>query len=205
MSTAPVFLVDDDPFQLLYLGEILRSAGYFVEGFVEPAALLSRLTPRDRGCIVLDWQMPGLNGLELHKTLSARQVQLPVIFVSGSADIPIAVAAMRQGAVHFLTKPVAPAALLEMVAHSMQKDAVAAAERAARTQARMRWLALSPREQDVCRLCTRGLLIKQISAALNLSESTVQAHRARALAKLCVEGVVELVRVLDLVGDEPAN
>ena len=199
MTSARVFLLDDDPVQLVFIGGVLRSARYVIETFAQPDALLARISPKDRGCMVLDWKMPGQNGLQLHAVLLGRGVLLPVIFASGSADIPVAVEAMRQGAVHFLTKPVDAAALLEMVAHAMQKDAAAAADRTMRTELRLKWATLALREQDVCRLCAQGMLIKQVGAALGLTDSTVQAHRSKALAKLGVANVADLIKLLTLL------
>lgn len=196
-----VFLVDDDPFQLHYLGGILRTAGHPVEAFDRPEALLARLSTEDRGCVVLDLQMPGLDGLALQRAFLERGIRLPLIFVSGQADVPAAVAAMKQGAVDFLSKPVDPEALRAVAARAIERDAAAAAERAACEQARAHWAELSPRERDVCRLLARGLLNKQIAAELHIAESTVQAHRGRALQKLQVSTAAALIRIMDQVGE----
>jgi FixJ family two-component response regulator len=204
MIRAPssVFLVDDDPVQVLFLGAILRTAGHRVEAFEQPEALLSRLTMRDRGCVVLDLEMPGLNGLELQRALFERDIAMPLIFVSGRADVPAAVAAMKQGAVDFLSKPVDPGELCAAVTRALQKDAEIAAEGAVCDQARTRWAGLSPRERDVCRLFARGMLNKQIAAALGTVESTVQVQRARALQKLQVGSLAEVARLISQAGDE---
>lgn len=196
-----VFVVDDSPTHLLILEGILRAAGYTVEAFDRPEALLARLSPASRGCVVMDLQMPGLDGLALQKAFSDRGVLLPVIFVSGSAGVPEAVLAMKQGAVDFLTKPVDPAALAALVASAMAKDAAAREDRAAEERARASWAELSARERDVCRLSARGLMIKQIAAELGVTESTAQAHRARGMAKLSVGKVVDLIEVLRLAGE----
>jgi FixJ family two-component response regulator len=184
-----VYLVDDDPFQLHYLGGILRTAGHEVEVFERGEVLLARLTPMDRGCIVLDLQMPGLDGLASQRGLGERGVTLPMVFVSGQADVPAAVSAMKGGALDFLSKPVAPAELRAVVARALSRDE-------ARADGLSRWASLSARERDVCRLWAAGLLIKQIAAELSVSESTVQAHRARALQKLRLGTVAELIRVM---------
>lgn len=198
---ARVFLVDDDPFQLHFLGGILRAAGHAVETFDRPEALLARLSPAERGCVVLDLQMPGLDGLALQRALLESEVRLPLIFVSGQADVPAAVAAMKQGAVDFLAKPVDPDTLRTACTRAIERDAEAAVEQAARDAARTHWAALSPRERDVCRLFARGLLNKQIAAELNITESTVQAHRGRALQKLQVSTAAELIRLMAQAGD----
>ena len=167
-----------------------------MEAFEQPEALLERLSASDRGCVVLDLQMPGLNGLELQKALGERGVTMPLIFVSGRADVPSAVAAMKRGAVDFLSKPIDPEELLAVVARALQKDAEGTAARAARELALARWAALSQREQEVCRLCARGLLNKQIATEIGTVESTVQAQRARALKKLQISSNAELVYLL---------
>ena len=197
-----VFLVDDDAVQLLFLGAILRTAGHRVEVFEQPEALLARLSGRDRGCVVLDLQMPGLNGLELQRALFERGVAMPLLFVSGRADVPAAVAAMKQGAVDFLSKPVEPKELCAVVARALRKDTEIAAERSAIDLARSRWAGLSTRERDVCRLFARGLLNKQIAASLGTLEGTVQVQRARALQKLQVSSQAEVMRLMVRAGDE---
>lgn len=203
MTAGPrVFLVDDDPFQLHLLGGILRTAGHAVEAFEQPEALLRRLSAADRGCVVLDLQMPVLDGLALQRVFRDRAIQLPLIFVSGQADVPAAVAAMKGGAVDFLSKPVEPEALRAASARAIARDAAASAERSTRDRARERWAALSPRERDVCRLLARGLLNKQIAAELAITESTVQVHRSRALQKLQASSPAELVRLIAQLGDE---
>lgn len=201
-GAARVFIVDDDPLHLLILDGILRAAGYTTELFEQPEALLTRVNPQEHGCIVMDLQMPGYSGLELQKVLADRGVNLPVVFVSGSADIPDAVAAMKQGALDFLTKPVQPAALLAMVAQAVKQDAHNAVERAERTRARARWENLSARERDVCLLFAKGLVVKQIAAALGIHESTAHSHRVRGMQKLAMETVAELIELLRLA-DEP--
>ena len=119
---ASIFVVDDDATLLYMLSSTLRTAGYRVEAFEHPHALLARLSPADRGVLVLDLQMPGLSGLELQSALHERGVSMPMIFVSGRADIPAAVAAMKQGAVDFLVKPIVADELLAVVARAVQRD-----------------------------------------------------------------------------------
>lgn len=206
MSLEPghVFVVDDDSvmlLMLLMLGGILRAAGHRAETFSHAEALLERLSDGDRGCVVVDLRMPGLNGLELQQALLGRGVLLPLIFVSGRADVPAAVAAMKGGAVDFLSKPVEPATLCAAVERALRTDAALTATRAACERARARWAELSTREREVCRLFANGLADKQIGAVLGTAPSTVQAQRARALQKLKVGSGAELVRLLALTGD----
>ncbi len=196
-----VFIVDDDAVTLLMLGGILRAAGNRVETFSQPEALLERLSGDDRGCVVVDLRMPGVNGLELQQALVARGVLLPLIFVSGRADVPAAVAAMKGGAVDFLSKPVEPGELCATVERALRTDAAFTAKRAACQRAMACWAELSPREREVCRLFARGLADKQIGAALGTAVSTVQAQRTRALQKLKIGSGAELVRLLALAGE----
>jgi FixJ family two-component response regulator len=201
-ESATVFIVDDDPVQLMYLSGILRKARHRIEAFERPDALLARVSQHDRGCAVLDLQMPGLNGLELQRALFQQGVMMPLLFVSGSAAVPEAVAAMKQGAVDFLSKPVDPGELCGVVARALLKDAELAPERAARDNARSRWAELSPREREVCRLYARGLLNKQIAATLGSVESTVQLQRSRALQKLQESSSSGVARLIAQAGDE---
>lgn len=196
---ASIFVVDDDATLLYMLSSILRTAGYTVEAFEHPHALLARLSPADRGVLVLDLKMPGLSGLELQSALHERGVSMPTIFVSGRADIPAAVAAMKQGAVDFLVKPIVANELLAVVARAVQRDTELAEKRGTERLSTENWATLSGREQEVCRLAAQGLIIKQIAANLGTSESTVQLQRARAWKKLGIDSTVELVRIVALV------
>jgi FixJ family two-component response regulator len=200
-GSARVFLVDDDPFQLVFLTGILSTAGHQVEAFARPEALFALLSASDRGCVVLDLRMPVLSGLELQAGLLARGVLLPLIFVSGSADVPAVVSAMKHGALDFLAKPVVPAELRAVVAGALRRDEETARERAVCARARDLWAALSERERHVCRLFARGLLNKQIAAEMGSNMSTVQAQRMRALQKLRVSAPADLARLMTQAGD----
>lgn len=202
-SSIRIFVVDDDPVYLVIIEEILRSEGYAIEAFERSEALLDRVNPNDRGCVVMDLQMPGLNGLELQRALAERGVYLPVVFVSGSADIPDAVLAMKQGAVDFLKKPVEPTALRAMVAQAIQQDTAAAAVRAARARARANLEALSPREREACRWFAKGYGVKQIAAELGVNDSTAHTHRERGMQKLKLQTVAELIELFRLADEHP--
>jgi FixJ family two-component response regulator len=196
-----VFLVDDEPIMLVLWGGMLRAAGYRIEAFEQPEALLKRLSPTDRGCVVVDLRMPGLNGLELQRALLAQGVTLPLIFVSGSADVPSAVTAMKGGAIDFLAKPVTAPELCAAVDRAMEQDREFSRERAERARTRALWSALTPREQDVCRLLTKGFGDKQIAAELGTATTTVQAQRTRAMQKLQASSVAEVIQLMAKVGD----
>lgn len=202
MTQPHVFLVDDEAFMLFTMGGTLRAGGYVVETFERPEALLARLSPADHGCVVLDLKMPGLNGLELQRALAERGITLPLIFVSGHADVPAAVAAMKRGAVDFLSKPVDPQELLAVVARALRKAAELAAAHSGRVQAQARWAELSRREQDVCRHSAKGLITKQIAATLGTGCSTVQSQRASAFKRLGISSTTELVLLLAQVAED---
>lgn len=196
MNTGTVFIVDDELTTLHALEEALRTEGRVVEGFLDAAALLARLTPEDHGCVLLDLRLPGLNGLELQAALAGRGLSLPIIFVSGHAEIPAVVSAMQRGALDFLPKPIDLDRLEAAVDRALRLDAQRVAEQAELERLRGRWAALTQRERDVCRLSARGLLTKQIAAELGTAQSTVQVQRASAWRKLQIDSPAELVRLL---------
>lgn len=194
---ATVFVVDDDLFMRRFLQKVLSLAGHAVETFERGEPLLSRVTAADRGCVILDLKLPGLDGLELQRALHERGSPLPAVFVSSHARVPEAVAAMKQGAIDFLTKPVNPTELVQVVNDALRVDAKAAAEREAREHARARWELLTPREREACLLVKTGLLDKQVAAELGVSVATAQARRSAAFKRLRIGSLVELIRLLD--------
>lgn len=197
-----VFVVDDDPVLLFVMRGVLLEAGHRVETFDEPEALVARLTARDRGCAVLDLRMPALSGLEVQQALTARGVRLPLIFVSGRADVAAVVAAIKGGAVDFLAKPIEPRELRAVVVRALQRDAEIAEQSAAREREQTRWEALSPREREVCRRFSKGMSDKQIAAALGTAAVTVQAQRASALRKLRRDSAIDVAHLLAQIGEE---
>lgn len=198
---ATIFVADDDALVLFFVRGVLRTAGYRVEVFEQPERIVARLSASDRGCVVLDLLMPALSGLDVQRMLLERGVPLPLIFMSGHADVPAAVAAMKRGAIDFLTKPIAPDELLRVVGRALRRDAEAAARREARRQARARWQLLSARERSVCRLVEKGLVDKQVAAELGIALATAHAQRTAAFKKLGIGLVVELIRLLDLLDE----
>lgn len=198
MTSRPsrVFVVDDEPMILRALAKLLRMSGYVVETFDRPQAFLAHLDAGDRGCALVDLQMPGLSGLELQKELEKRGLRVPLIFMSGHADVPEAVAAMKQGAVDFLTKPFETNEMIAAVERALALEEETASQRALGDQLRARWAELPAREQQVSRMIARGLLNKQIAAELGTAEGTVQTQRAAAMKRLGVGSVAELVRLL---------
>ncbi|HEU4729372.1 MAG TPA: response regulator [Kofleriaceae bacterium] len=194
---AKVVLVDDDPLFLNALSRVLRFAGYDVEAFADPQQVLGRAPDDSPCCMVLDLRMPELDGLALMDALVAARVHPHIVFLTGHGDVPTAMTAMKRGAVDFLTKPVNTQDLLDAVACAVTRDAEARATRAALHGAQALLTRLTPREREVCELVAQGKLNKEIASELGPAEKTVKVHRGRALKKLHVSSVAELVRLLD--------
>lgn len=189
-----VFVVDDDPSLRKSLCRLLSSVGYEAETFASALDFLEREACTDPCCLVLDVQMPGPSGIELQARLAAAGRHASIVFLTGHADVPMSVAAMKAGAVDLLTKPVDEKDLLDAVERALARDAIRA--RAAR---------LTPREHEVFERVVNGLLNKQIAAELELSEKTVKVHRARVMRKMQAGSVAELVRMADRVGMSAAG
>ena len=190
-----VYLVDDDAAVLRYAGATLKAAGYEVRAFADGADFLAACTSEMRGCIVLDLQLPDSNGDALQRELRRRGVSCPILFLSGQGDISTVVAAMKEGAVDFIEKPVAGPELVDRVSKAIERDDSAIACRTVRQSAIRRWRDLSPREQEVCTLVSDGEPNKRVASALGISERTVEVHRARGMTKLAVGSLAELVRL----------
>jgi RNA polymerase sigma factor (sigma-70 family) len=195
-----VFVIDDETSVRKAVARLLTSAGHRVETFDSARDFLLRPHYDGPGCLVLDVQMPGQNGLELQEALLKARYSLPIIFVSGRSDIPISVKAMKAGAMDFLTKPFDDTALLEAVRLSLAKDRQARASRAAVQDIEQRLQTLTVREREVLSLVVAGRLNKQIAYELGISEKTVKVHRARVMEKMCADSVAELVRLAGRVG-----
>jgi FixJ family two-component response regulator len=200
-SLAPiVFLVDDEPAVLKGLSRLMRSAGLAVETFLSSQDFLKQYLPHTPGCLVLDVAMPGLNGLELQKTLAAKGSAMPIIFLTGHGDIPMSVQAMKRGAVDFLTKPVNDTDLLEAVRAAIEKDRVTRRARAEIAEIQQRLATLTPREHEVLEHVLSGQLNKQTAADLGIGEKTIKVHRARMMEKMKVHSVADLVRLAEKAG-----
>lgn len=190
-----VFVVDDDPSVRKALSRLLSSVGLKVQMFESAEAFLAhtRASPPASGCLVLDVQMPGLNGLELQKELGGEARSLPIIFITGHGDIPMSVRAMKQGAVDFLAKPFDGQALLDAIGVALRKDLEQRQRCAEIAEIRKRELTLTAREHDVMARVITGALNKQIAADLGIEEGTIKVHRGRVMAKMGVQSVAELV------------
>ncbi len=192
MSSATVFLVDDDPSFLLAQSRMLRIAGIPVCTFHAAKLLLDCIAPDDRGCIVTDLFMPGMNGLELQSHLSQVGVVLPIVFLTGRPDIPSTVHAMRDGAVDFLEKSAPCEVLLEAIRNALASDRDAHEARQYAAELRRRFARLTPREDEVLRYVLGGSMNKQIAARLGIHERTVKLHRTAITMKLGVRSAAQI-------------
>lgn len=199
-ETATVFLVDDDASVVRALSRLLRASGHQISAFGSPQEFLACHDPATPGCVVLDLAMPGLNGLELQNALLASGSQRPIIFVTGHADVPSSVRAMKAGAVDFLTKPVNADDLLAAVGRAIERDRLMRQARAELQALGERLARLTPREREVMLLVVAGRLNKQIAADLGTVEKTVKVHRSRMMEKLEVRSVADLVRMTERMG-----
>ncbi|WP_237724828.1 response regulator transcription factor [Deinococcus alpinitundrae] len=199
-----VYLVDDDDAVRGALGFLLGTVGLNVRAFADGLALeraLDAEEPPDTGCLLLDIRMPHVSGLQLQLRLQARGVDLPVILLTGHADVELCRRAFRQGAADFLSKPVDETELLETVQRAVRQHLRGRQRRAASGQARTRLARLSAREHDVLRGILDGQTSKQIARALEISARTVESHRASLFAKLEAESLAEVIRMA-LEGEE---
>ncbi len=201
IAVAPVvFVVDDDPSVRKSLTRLLASAGYAVEAFASAREFLARERHAGPCCLVLDVRMPGLTGLDLQESLAVAGRRMSIVFVTGHADVPMSVKAMKRGALDLLTKPVDAKDLLGAIERCVARDVQALGEKARLTEILARVKLLTPRETEVFALVVTGMLNKQIAADLGISEKTVKVHRARVMEKMRARSVAELVRLADRVG-----
>jgi FixJ family two-component response regulator len=205
MNEPTVFIIDDDPSARRGVTRLVRAAGLNAEAYPSAEELLASGRMDEPGCIVLDVRMPEMTGPELQTELAKSEHCLPIIFLSGHADVPIAALAMKGGAVDFLTKPVDRDHLLAAISVSLEKDAENRLRRDERADLMALVVTLTPREQEVMTWVITGMLNKQIAADLDISEETVKIHRGRVMQKLGVESVANLVRLCEKVGIPPAE
>src|SRR6266849_11203529 len=196
MPTPPtIFLIDDDTSFLRSACRLLRAAGHKVQAFESAREFLAQLSPEMAGCVIVDLQMPGLNGLEMQEALGKTANPLPVIFLTGQGDIPATVRAMRLGAEDFLTKRAPQGELFQAVDRALARDAQERERRDKLRTVRNLFDSLSEREREVLSHVVRGELNKEIAAHLGVNERTVKLHRTSITRKLNVRSVAELTRL----------
>jgi FixJ family two-component response regulator len=189
-----VYVVDDDEAIRDSLGWLLASIGYRVATYETAEQFLEGYKAGAASCLVLDVRMPGLSGLELQQELNRRGETLPIIFITGHGDVPMAVNAVKSGAFHFLEKPFKDAQLVALIEQAAKLGQLPAEERQGPCVA-ARLASLTQREREVIDLVVQGLKNRQIADQLGISVKTVEAHRARVMEKMSVGSVAELVQV----------
>lgn len=195
-----VFVVDDEATVRKSLGRLLKAAGYRVETFASAREFLQRPADNAIACLVLDVQMPELNGMELQQALMDTNRVLPIVFITGHGDIPTSVRAMKAGATDFLSKPFDEKDLLEAIQRALEQAQQQSVERAAGDEVRRRLASLTPREYEVLLQVLTGHLNKQIAAALGAAEKTIKVHRGRVMQKMQAQSVADLVRLCEKAG-----
>jgi FixJ family two-component response regulator len=194
-SKGVVFVVDDDVSVRESVNLLIRYAGWNVELFGTAQDFLSRPKADVPSCLILEVDLPDLSGLELQQRMAGSDQDMPTVFITGHADIPKTVQAMKAGAVEFLTKPFVDTDLLHAVEHAMERSQSTRVKDAERRALRVRYGALTPRERQVMGLVVSGLLNKQIGGELGTSEITVKAHRGQVMRKMKADSLAHLVRM----------
>ena len=200
-----IFVVDDDPSVRTAIRRLLSSVGLSCETFGSGPEFLKRAEDGISGCVLLDVRMPGLSGIEVQQLLVAAGHDLPIIFVTAHADVPLTVRAMKAGAMEVLTKPFEDQALLDAVSQALDRDRARRSAREELDGYRQRYNRLTPREQEVMGLVVTGMLNKQVADTLGTAEKTIKVHRGQVMHKMHVESFAELVRIADRLGLTPKN
>lgn len=199
-----VFVVDDDPAMRDSLCWLLQSVELHVETYPSADAFLAAYDAGRPGCLVLDVRMPGMSGLNLQDELRARHIRLPIIMLSGHAEVPTAVRALKAGAIDFMEKPFSDELLLDRIRQAIDLDREQRDAEAQRAAVAERYALLTPREREVMELVTAGKANKVIAAELGLSPKTVEVHRAAVMDKMRADSVADLVRMRLALSDQAA-
>lgn len=202
MQSAPapertVYVVDDDPNLLRAVARLLRSHDYAVKTYPSASEFLSAGIPVGPACLLLDLNMPGMNGLELQQVIAEYQSRLPIVFISGKGDLPSAIRAMKGGALDFLTKPFDGDALVAAVDAALSRSVEGHVSDGILQKDWELFQRLSPRERQVCLLVSQGLLNKQIACELGTTERTIKAQRGSVMRKLGAGSVPDVVRLIE--------
>jgi len=200
---ATVFIVDDDEAVRDSLGLLLRSAGYRARVYGGARDFLKAFDPRDHGCLVLDIRMPGMTGLELQKHLQEIGCNIPIIFITGHGDIPMAVEAVRQGAVDFIQKPFSDQELMDRISDALEQATRQREGELERLDIMDRMGSLTAREREVMGQVVQGKANKVIAADLGVSQRTVEIHRARVMEKMQANSLAHLVRMVMASENQP--
>jgi len=196
--TAPpvVFVIDDDASVRSSLKFLLSTVGLQAETFDSADSFLHKKRPDVPSCVVLDVRLPGVSGIDFQRELTARNISIPIVFLTGHGDIPMSVRAMKAGAVEFLTKPFRDQDLLDAVRVALDRDRTRRAQETELADIRRRFDSLTSREQEVLSMVMNGMLNKQIAAELGTAESTVKVQRSRAMEKMQAESLAHLIKMM---------
>lgn len=200
-----VFVVDDDASVRRSTERLVRSLGFDVRTFGSAQEYLDHGRAQGPACLVLDVQLPGLDGLDLQGELTRTGMRIPIIFMTGHGSIPMTVRAMKAGAVEFLTKPVRPRVLLAAIRVAIERDRASQRARREAEGRREKYERLTPREREVLALVVSGHLNKQIAGELATSERTIKFHRAHVMEKMAATSLAELVQMAAQLGVSPAS
>jgi FixJ family two-component response regulator len=195
-----IIVVDDDPGIRESLHGLLRSVGLQVKALASVPEFLKEGRPEGPACLVLDVRLPGRSGLDFQRDLSAANVHLPIIFITGYGDIPMSVQAIKGGAIEFLTKPFRDQELLDAIQLGLARDRAWLEEAKAMAALRSRFETLTPREREVMALVVTGRLNKQIAYDIGISEITVKVHRGQVMRKMNAASLPDLARMADKLG-----
>ena len=198
-----VYVIDDDEEMRIALGGLLRSVGHRVELFDSPHAFVNFARDDVPSCLILDVRLKGENGLAFQRSIAKIAPHIPILFISGYADVEMSVKAMKAGAVDFFTKPFREQEMLDAVAQALMRDAERLSSDSALAELRQRFEALTPKEHEVLEFVLAGLLNKQIAEEMHVSEITVKLHRGQVMRKMGIHSVVDLVRQAQMLGVVP--
>jgi FixJ family two-component response regulator len=195
-----IAIVDDDPSVREGLRSLLRSTGWRTESFSSAQEFLSRNRAVAPSCVILDLQLPDLNGLDLQKRMAEVDLDIPIVFLTGHGNIPASVQAMKRGAIEFLTKPVEEQDLLRAIQEAIERDRDKRQHKAGLHELQVRYQSLTQREREVMQQVISGLLNKQVAAALNITAFTVKIHRGQVMRKMRADSLADLVRMAESLG-----
>jgi len=190
-----VYVVDDDPAMRSSLRWLIESVGLTVRTCASAQEFLHTYQPTDPGCLVLDVRMPGMSGLDLQSELAARKISIPILIITGYAEVPLAVRAMKAGAFDFIEKPFSDQTLLDRIRAAVVQDEASRRRRATREEVEARLRLLTTRERDVLNRVVTGKSNKLIAAELELSTKTVEVHRSHVMEKLKADSLADLIRL----------
>lgn len=199
LTKAVVFVVDDDQAMRNSLKWLIESVGVQVESFASADEFLAQYQPGRAGCLVLDVRMPGMSGLDLQEYLVEKDIHIPVVIITGHGDVPMAVRAMKGGAIDFIEKPFNDEVLLDAIRRAIAYEEQQRSQHVENLHIQQRLAHLTPREHEVMEMVTEGRSNKEIANALGVSAKTIEAHRARVMEKMQAGSLAELVRMVLVV------